>query len=71
MDIFKLLLIVIEAGQTLLMMKKEAEFDDNVSKIKQDPKLYAINKFGTKRMRDAAKSKPEATLYSSDPDHHF
>ena len=68
MEIVKLLLIFIEAGQTLLMMKKEAEYDDNIAQIKNDPKLYAINKFGTKRMRDNANEK---AVSSSDPDHHY
>ena len=53
----KLLLILIEVGSRLLNIRKQEEFESNVEKIKNDPRLYALDKFGTKRMRDAAKQK--------------
>lgn len=68
-NIIKLILIALEVGQSLLLLREEAEFDANIEKIKHDPKQFAIAKFGTKRMRANAKKPP--ALYSSDPDHHF
>ena len=56
-QVIKLLLILFEVGSRLLTLKKQQEFDDNVEKIKEDPRQYALDKFGTKRMRDVAEQK--------------